>query len=105
MADTQGFNVHHPTLDAVQQHLLDGHASLTATVQDTAEGCTSAASAYPSWATSNVVTRLHAAHAEKVTGHALELADYHVRVQLSCRSYRCAEDAWGSSADLVARQV
>jgi hypothetical protein len=105
MSDTRGFSVHYPSLETVRQSLLDTHASLAATVQDTQGGNTALADAYPAWATSAVLARLQAAHAEKINGHAQELAGYAIRVQLSMDNYRDADNASQGSIDVVGRDA
>jgi hypothetical protein len=105
MSDTRGFGVHYPTLETVRQRLLDGHASLTQTVQGTQDGCTAAANAYPAWSTSAVVARLHAAHAQKVSDHAAQLTDYSIRTHLSSDNYRSADNASERSANAIGREV
>jgi hypothetical protein len=96
-----GFSVHYPTCETVQRGMLDSHASLTATVQQTEPGCTAAATAFPAWSTSAVVGRLRAAHAANVNAHALEIAGYAIRLQLSLDNYRNADSLTEGSIDAV----
>jgi hypothetical protein len=102
MTGTHGFGVHYPTGETARQALLDTHGGLTATVQDTQDGNTALADAYPAWSTSGVLARLQAAYAQKVNGHARDLAGNAIMLQLSMDNYRGADSASEGSIDRIA---
>lgn len=88
-----GFSVNYPRLASIREALQDCSENLYLTVQRTGPGCTAAADAFPAWATSAAVAKLHAAHSTRVSDHAGAAGRHAGSVQACMDNYSQTEAA------------
>jgi hypothetical protein len=90
---SNGFSVNYPALTTIRAALQDCAQNLNLTVERTGPGCTAAADAYPAWSTSAAVSKLHAAHATRVSDHADAVASHAGSLQACIDNYSQTEAA------------